>query len=73
MLSNPVLNIAISMIGDDLCFLDPSSFSRAFKKEFGYSPSEVRSAAQSGVVIPDMPPNRPMHNITSFTDFFRGC
>jgi transcriptional regulator GlxA family with amidase domain len=27
------------------CFADSSSFSRIFKREFGYSPSEIRSAA----------------------------
>jgi AraC-like DNA-binding protein len=73
MLSNPVLDTAISTIADDLCFPEPSSFSRAFRKEFGYSPSDVRSAALSGVVIPAMPLDRPLHDITGFTDFLRGC
>jgi AraC-like DNA-binding protein len=72
MLSNPVLDTTISAIADVLCFPEPSSFSRAFKREFGYSPSEVRSAAWSGIVIPTMAIYGPMHNITGFSDFLRG-
>jgi AraC-like DNA-binding protein len=71
-LSNPVSDTTISAIADDLCFPEPSSFSRAFRREFGCSPSEVRSAALSGVVIPTMPLGRPMHDITGFSDFLRG-
>jgi AraC-like DNA-binding protein len=73
MLSNPISDTAISRIADDLCFPEPSSFSRAFRKEFGYSPSDIRSAALSGVVIPDMPLDGPLHNISGFTDFLRAC
>lgn len=44
-LSDPATTQPISMIAHDLCFADYSSFSRMFKQEFGYSPSEVCSTA----------------------------
>ena len=37
-LSNPATTRSISAIAEDLCFADASSFSRVFKREFGYSP-----------------------------------
>jgi AraC-like DNA-binding protein len=47
-LSDPANVQSISAIAEDLCFADASSFSRAFKREFGLSPSDVRSAALAG-------------------------
>jgi AraC-like DNA-binding protein len=44
-LNDPATTQWISAIAEDLCFADASSFSRAFKREFGHSPDEVRSAA----------------------------
>ena len=41
-----------------LCFADGSTFSRAFRREFGMSPSDVRARASSG-----MPPNAPSRNV----------
>ena len=71
-LSNPVSDTTISAIADDLCFPEPSSFSRAFRREFGYSPSEVRSAALSGVVIPTMPLAGRCTISLASSDFLRG-
>ena len=45
---------SISAIAEDLCFADASSFSRTFKREFGHSPGEVRSAALAGLASPAM-------------------
>ena len=42
---------AISAIAENLCFADASSFSRAFRREFRYSPSEVRSAELVGLAL----------------------
>jgi len=39
----------IAAIGETLCFADSSSFARAFRREFGVSPSDVRDAARSGL------------------------
>jgi AraC-like DNA-binding protein len=71
MLSNPASNIKIVTIADDLCFPDASSFSRAFRHEFGCSPSEVRSAALAGLAISPMPMERAAHEIAGFSDLLR--
>lgn len=39
----------IGKIAEMLCFTDPSSFSRAFRREFGITPGEVRTASQCGL------------------------
>lgn len=39
----------IEALAEQLCFSDASTFARAFRREFGVSPSDVRIAAQSGV------------------------
>ena len=48
-LADPANTQSISSIAEDLCFADASSFSRAFKREFGHSPGELRSAALTGL------------------------
>jgi AraC-like DNA-binding protein len=47
-------NLPIGKVAELLCFSDPSSFSRAFRQEFGVTPREVRSASLAGqeVTIP---------------------
>jgi AraC-like DNA-binding protein len=42
-------NFSIAAIAEALCFVDASNFSRAFRREFGMSPSEVRAASLVGV------------------------
>jgi len=39
----------IMEIGESFCFGDGAEFSRAFRREFGYSPSEVRTGARRGL------------------------
>jgi AraC-like DNA-binding protein len=41
-------NFSIGAIAETLCFADASNFSRAFRREFGMSPSEVRAASLVG-------------------------
>jgi AraC-like DNA-binding protein len=41
----------IAKIAEMLCFADPSSFSRAFRQEFGLTPREVRAASLAGQTI----------------------
>lgn len=43
----------IAAIAEMLCFADSSSFARAFRREFGVSPSDVRDAARGG--LPPIP------------------
>jgi AraC-like DNA-binding protein len=42
-------NFSIAVIAETLCFADASNFSRAFRREFGMSPSEVRTASLVGL------------------------
>src|SRR6516225_9785983 len=51
-LTDPTNTQSISAVAEDLCFADASSFSRAFKRKFGHSPGEVRSATLAGLAPP---------------------
>jgi AraC-like DNA-binding protein len=44
-LSDPAERASIHVVGSDVGFLDHSTFSRAFRREYGYSPSEARERA----------------------------
>ena len=70
-LSNPTATVKISAIADDLCFSDASSFSRAYKKEFGYSPGETRSAAMAGFAIFAKTRDRTVRDLGVFGDLLR--
>jgi AraC-like DNA-binding protein len=61
----------IAAIAEDLCFADASSFSRAFKREFGYSPGEVRSAARAGFAPAAMPNGREKAEAGDFGELLR--
>lgn len=65
-LSNLATTQSISAIAEDLCFADASSFSRAFKREFGYSPGEARSAALAGLAVWAMPRSGAPSSIMNF-------
>ena len=45
----------IAAIAEELCFADASGFSRAFRQEFGMSPSDVRAAFLAGLAPAAMP------------------
>jgi AraC-like DNA-binding protein len=45
-------NLPIGVVAESLCFADASSFSRAFRREFGVSPSDVRAATLVGLPPP---------------------
>ena len=60
----------VSMIAEDLCFADASGFSRAFKREFGYTPREARYSALSGLDI--TPRARVPSAGAHFGDLLRG-
>ena len=60
----------ISVIAEDLCFADASSFRRSFKREFGYTPREARDAAVSGLGITSI--GRMLSTGAHFGDLLRG-
>ncbi|MBV9247930.1 MAG: helix-turn-helix domain-containing protein [Acetobacteraceae bacterium] len=71
-LSDPATTQSISAIAEDLCFADASSFSRTFKKEFGYTPSEARYAALSGLELGIAQTTRRSAKAAHFGDLLRG-
>ena len=48
MLCDTSNTLPISEIAASLCFSDPSGFSRAFRREFGVTPTDARAASRSG-------------------------
>ena len=57
----------IAKVAEMLCFADPSSFSRAFRQEFGLTPREVRAASLAGQTI-----GAPNSTDLSFGDSLHG-
>jgi AraC-like DNA-binding protein len=49
-LTDPSNKKPIAVIADELGLIDPSSFSRAFRRQFGVSPTDAREAAKAGLV-----------------------
>lgn len=49
MLSDMGNELPIGRVAEMLCFSDASSFTRAFRREFGISPSDVRAATHAGL------------------------
>ena len=69
-LADPASTQTVSVIAEDLCFADASSFSRAFKREFGYTPREARYAALPGL---DVTPKALVPSAgANFGDLLRG-
>ena len=69
--TDPTTTKSVSAIAEDLCFADASSFPRAFKREFGHSPGEVRSAANAGLA-PPVPPRLATSVGGDFGELLRG-
>lgn len=62
--------MVIGAIAESLCFADASSFSRAFRREFGMSPSDVRAATLSGLRPADQARRSPDSQARSLTIVF---
>jgi AraC-like DNA-binding protein len=71
-LSDPATARSIYAIAEDLCFADASSFSRAFKREFGLSPGEVRAAALAGLASPARTRSRVLSEQVEFGELLHG-
>ncbi|MCA0303962.1 MAG: helix-turn-helix domain-containing protein [Proteobacteria bacterium] len=71
MLSDIGCLLPIGRLAELLCFSDASAFSRAFRREFGLSPSDVRAMSLSG--LPPALPVRPADEaaIRTFSDTLR--
>ena len=65
--------LPVAKIAELLCFADASSFSRAFRREFGMSPSDVR-AASLAAPLPSLPSPKDARDggVHSFSDCLRG-
>ena len=61
----------IGVIAETLCFANASSFSRAFRREFGLSPSDVRAAALSGHAPAPTPRDPGEPGVDSFGEGLR--
>ena len=61
----------IGRIAESLCFADASSFSRAFRRQFGISPSDVRGAAMAGFRPVAQPSRVAEMGARSFSDCLR--
>ncbi len=64
-------NLPIGQVADMLCFADASSFSRAFRREFGVSPTDVRAATYAG--LPPAPQSKSLvgGDTRTFSDCLR--
>jgi len=73
MLCDAQSSLSIGAVSDMLCFSDASSFARAFRREFGMSPTDVRAATQAG--LPPAPPSKsPLEpGALTFSDCLRAA
>jgi AraC-like DNA-binding protein len=70
-LSDPGDDKSIAAIAEEFCFSDAADFSRAFRREFGLAPSDVRATAQAGLVPPAPGNGRLEGGELTFTDFIQ--
>lgn len=70
-LSDIMNTASISEIAKDVCFPDATSFSRAFRREFGLSPSDVRAASFGQTLSAPAMRDRPLTISQNFGDLMR--
>jgi AraC-like DNA-binding protein len=72
MLCDVANNRSIGKVAEILCFADGSTFSRAFRREFGMSPSDVRAMSSSGLPPAPVPKRLERSDIPrTFSDCLR--
>ena len=64
-------DLSIGKVAEMLCFADGSSFSRAFRREFGMSPSDVRARTLEGSSLPAPSKRRAEADVHSFSECLR--
>ena len=64
-------NFSIASIAETLCFADASNFSRAFRREFGMSPRDVRTASLVGLAPAATSKGATGSETHSFADYLR--
>ncbi|SEG65741.1 transcriptional regulator, AraC family [Bosea lathyri] len=62
---------SITAIAESLCFPDASSFTRAFRQEFGVSPRDVRAVSLTGQALLPVPRHPPGSEIETLRDCLR--
>jgi AraC-like DNA-binding protein len=70
-LSDPACDKSIAAIAEEFCFSDAADFSRAFRREFGLAPSDVRATAQAGFVPHTPGKGRVDGGDLTFNDFIQ--
>jgi AraC-like DNA-binding protein len=71
MLGDPGCDRSIAAIAEEFCFSDAADFSRAFRREFGLTPSDVRAAAKAGLASPASTKQRGAGGDATFNDFIQ--
>jgi AraC-like DNA-binding protein len=72
MLSDTRASKPVSVVSEELCFADASTFSRAFRREFGCSPSDVRSAVPGDLALASVSHSRFRRETADFSDLLHG-
>lgn len=71
-LSDPAERESVARIAEAAGLFDPSSFSRAFRREFGCTPAELRATARAGLAAPPLRAQREETAPASLTAMLRG-